>query len=118
MDKKYFEGVEQALEAIYNQNEKCIVMLGAILPSTLDNKPMVSFFTFRNDKLAARCTLEDWLEHARPGKHLLGVWGPIDAYFDGDGNINDLGGDAIARALERKIYSARLLQRWETLNDM
>ena len=77
---------------------------------------MISLFTFRNDKLAARCTAEDRLEHARPGKHLLSSRGPVEAYYDGVGNINELGGDVIARALEHKIFSARLMQRWEGLN--
>ena len=116
-DRRYFDGVEQVIKVIHTQNDNCIIVLGATLPSTLDSKPMVRSFTFRNDKLAARCTAEEFLEHARPGKHLLGNRGPIDAYYDGDGNINDLGGDVIARALERKIYSAKLLQRWETIAE-
>ena len=39
-DKIYFDGVEQALKTIHNQNENCIVVLGTTLPSTLDSKPM------------------------------------------------------------------------------
>ena len=40
------------------------------------------------------------LEHAGPGKHLLGNRGLIEEYFDQYGNINDFGCDVIARALE------------------
>ena len=82
-DRRYFDGVERVINVIHTQNERCIIVLGATLPSTLDSKPMVRSFTFRNDKLVARCTADEFLEHARPGKHLLGNHGPIDAYYDG-----------------------------------
>ena len=109
-DRQYFQGVEEVIRVIQNQNGCCILVLGATLPLTEASRPMVQSFTFRNDKLATRCTRETRLEHARPGKHLLGPHGLIEAYYDGDGNINDLGGDVIAKALERKIFSARLMQ--------
>ena len=91
-DHRYFKGVEEAVKEVKNQNEKAIIVLGATLPSTADSRPMVNSFTFRNDKLASRCTQDERLEHARPGKHLLGSRGPVEAYYDSDGNINELGG--------------------------
>ena len=112
-DSRFFRGVEATIREVKNQNERAILVLGATLPSTGDTRPMVRSFTFRNDKLAARCTADPRLEHARPGKHLLGPRGPVEDYYDGDGNINELGSDVIARMLERKLFSARLFQRWE-----
>ena len=61
---------------------------------------MIRSFTFRNDNIAARCAGNPRLEHARPGKHLLGNRGSIEEYFDQYGNINDFSCDVIARALE------------------
>ena len=78
---------------------------------------MVNAFTFRNNKLASRCGGIPNLEHARLGRHLLGPRGPIPAYFDDLGNINELGANVITRALERKIYSAQLFQRYDELNS-
>ena len=116
-DHRYFKGVESIIRAVKNQNKKAVLMLGATLPSTADSCPMVNSFTFRNDKLAARCNKDPLLEHANPGKHLLGPRGPVEAYYDGDGNINELGGDVIAMALEQKIFSTRLFQRCEGLDS-
>ena len=72
---------------------------------------MINTFSFRNNKIAGRCAVEDRLEHARPRCHLLGAHGPIPDYFDETGDINEMGCDVIARALEHKIFSARLFQR-------
>ena len=114
-DKNFFEGVESVLEIIQSQNNTALVVLGATLPSSLDTRPMINTYSFRNDKIAGRCALEDHLEHARPGHHLLGSQGPIPDYFDETGDINELGGDVITRALECKIYSTRLFQRHQEL---
>ena len=114
-DKRFFQGVEDVVKAIDSQNDKCIIVLGAMLPGLRDSRPMINTFTFRNDKLAARCIGNVRLEHARPGRHLIGPKGPIPEYYDGFGNINELRGDVIARALERKIYSAKLFNKYEEL---
>ena len=109
-DRKFFEAVDKVVKEIYNQNEKAIIVLGASLPLIADSKTMVNTFVFRNDKFAARSPR---LEHARPGKQLLGQGGPIADYYDEYGNLNELGSDVISRALERKIFSAKIFQRAE-----
>ena len=100
------------IRVIDNQNEKCIIVLGAMLPGVKDTRPMINTFAFRNDKLATRCPGDVRLEHARPGKHLLGSKGPIMEYYDEFGNLNEFGGDVIARALERQIFSAKIFQKY------
>ena len=113
-DKVFFEAVNKMLYELKNQNAKAIVVLGASLPSVLDSKAMVNTFIFRNDKLAARCSENPRWEHARPGKHLLGKGGPIEEYYDEYGNLNELGSDVVSRALERKISSAKLMERYDS----
>ena len=116
-DRHFFESVNSAIEVVQTQNDKCIIMLGASLPSSKDTQAMISTFTFRNDKLAGRCASNSRLEHARPGKHLLGLWGAMEEYFDDYGNVNEFGCDVIARALERKIFSTKLLERFHKLSE-
>ena len=116
-DRQFLNGVERVITLVQCQNELAIVVLAATLPSTLDTIPMINSFTFRNDKLATICHGSDRLEHARPGKHLLGPRRPVRVYYDDYGNINELGCDVVARALERKLFSARLLQKWELLRQ-
>ena len=115
MDKGFFDSINQVLQAIHTLNENCIIMLGALLPSSMHTHAMISMFTFCNDKLARHCTSNPRLEHARPGKHLLGPRGPMDEYFDGQGNVNEFGCDVIAGALERKIYSTKLVDHFREL---
>ena len=114
-DKVFFEAVNKVLYELKNQNAKAIVVLGASLPSVLDSKAMVNMFIFRNDKLAARCSDNPRWEHARPGKQLLGKGGPIEEYYDEYGNLNELGSNVVSRALERKICSAKLLDRYDSV---
>ena len=112
-DKRFLTGVDDIIKAVQNQDDRVIIILGATLPSPGDTKPMIGSFSFRNDKLVAKCNGEWCLEHACPGHHLLGPRGPIPDYFDEYGNVNKLGGDVIARALERKIFSAKLFQKYD-----
>ena len=63
-DNQFFKGVDAVIQEVKNQNERAILVLGATLPATNDSRPMVSSFTFRNDKLAVRCTADTRLEHA------------------------------------------------------
>ena len=100
-DKNFFEGVESVLEVVQSQNSSALIVLCATLPSNCDTHPMINTFSFRNNKIAGRCTVED----------LLGAHGPIPDYFDETGDINKMGCDVMARAQERKIFSARLFQR-------
>ena len=110
-DRVFFAGLEKVISCIKTQNSSCIIVLGVSLPAVRDSRAMVCTFGFWNDKLAVRCACDPRLEHARPGKALLCAKGPIHEYFDELGNINEYSGDVIARALERKIYSAKLFQR-------
>lgn len=114
-DRIFFRALERLISSIKTQNKNCVIVLGATLPAGGDKRVMVRTFGFRNDKLAARCTGNPRLEHARPGKALLCAKGPIHEYFDEFGNINEFGGDVITRALEQKIYSAKLFQRVDEL---
>ena len=114
-DKVFFKGLEKFIEVVKNRNDHCVIVLGVTLPSVDDTRPMIRTFGFCNDKIVARCAGNLRLEHARPGRALLGPHGPIKEYFDELGNINEYGGDVISRALERKIYSAKLFQRVEEL---
>ena len=116
-DKRFFAGVEAVIDILKNQNEFVLIMLGVSLPSPGDSRPMINSFGFRNDKIAGRCGVEARLEHVRPGKHLLGPRGPIPDYFDDYSNINELGGDVITRALERKIFSAKLFSKYDELRS-
>ena len=112
-DRQFLNGVDDVIRAIKNQNDHCVIMLGASLPSSSNTRAMINTLRYRNDKLAARCIHDPRLEHTQPGKSLLGSHGPLPDYFDDFGNINKFGGDGITRALERKIFGTKLFQRVE-----
>ena len=41
-DRRYFARVEATIQAVKNQDEQCILVLGATLPLTADSRPMVN----------------------------------------------------------------------------
>ena len=115
-DRNYFRGHEDCIMEIEKQDGKILIILGASLPSVTDTRPMVSTFVFRNDRMAIHCGGgAPNLEHARPGKNLLVAGGPIEEYYDEHGNLNESGLDVIARAIQHKLESSRLVLKVKNL---
>ena len=85
-------------------------MLGAMLPSVGDTKPMVNSIVFHNNRFANLFLTSDQLEFARPGKQLLQPGGPIPEYYDERGNLNEGGVDVVRRAIEAKLLAVRSLR--------
>ena len=106
--------VEELLAVITKVNSSCLVLLGAILPSTVDSRWMVWEFIARNAILQNRVTAgrdRRKLEYARPGRSLLTTGGPVASYFDEDRRLAKLGLQVLTKALLEKFQSADLVKR-------
>ena len=105
-DNTFFKNVDDMVQVAQSQNPDLVVVLAAILPGVSDTWSMINAFTFRNEKLAFKCTGSSKLHFARPGKNLLASpGGPIADYYNEFGDINQRGQDVVRRAIERKLLT-------------
>ena len=95
--------LDELIAVIRRLNARVLLLLGAVLPSILNDRFMVREFVARNGIIQNRCFTvrnRSLVEYTRPGHVLLIKGGPIATYFDKEGRLSVKGRDC-RRPLQR-----------------
>ena len=83
--------LDELIAVIRRLNARVLLLLGAVLPSILDDRFMVREFVARNGIIQNRCFSarnRSLVKYTRPGCVLLTKGGPIATYFDKEGRLS------------------------------